>query len=270
MIRVDAVTDAARPGSIAFERTGAATAVQTHWPGKRLDDAFPVDVIVPALNEAAAIRHVVRRVLAQPVRTVYVVDNGSEDGTAEIAKSAGAIVVSEPQRGYGAACLAGLRALPADTGIVVFIDADGSDDVRSLGRLVEPIRRGEADFVVGTRALGLAEPGSMTVAQRLGNLVASAWLRRRFGIPATDLGPFRAIRATSLKGLGMSDAGCGWTVEMQIKAAHAKLRYREIPVTYRRRVGRSKISGTLCGTLAAGAKILLLLARYDLLARFGA
>lgn len=269
MVRVDAVTDAARPGSAACEPTGTATAARTHWPGTRSGDAFPVDVIVPALNEAAAIRHVVRHLLAQRVRTVYVVDNGSDDGTAEIASSAGAVVVSAPQRGYGAACLAGLCALPPDTGIVVFADADGSDDVRSLDCLVEPIRRGEADFVVGTRALGLAEPGSMTVIQRLGNFVASAWLRRRFGLPVTDLGPFRAIRVSSLKALGMSDAGYGWTVEMQIKAARAKLRYREVPVAYRRRVGRSKISGTLRGTLAASAKILLLLVRYDRLARSG-
>ncbi len=235
--------------------------------GKPSPEPLPVYVIIPALNEAAAIGQVVRGLLQQRVRAVYVVDNGSTDGTGEIARQAGAVVVRETRKGYGAACLAGLRALPRDTGIVVFVDGDGSDDLSVLGRLVEPIRAGESDFVVGTRVRSLAERGSLTVAQRVGNFIACAWLRSRFGLPATDLGPFRAIRMRSLESLGMRDDGYGWTVEMQIKAAQARLRYREVPVPYRRRVGRSKISGTVRGALAAGVTILSLLARYDLLAR---
>jgi glycosyltransferase involved in cell wall biosynthesis len=230
-------------------------------------EPLPVDVIIPALNEAAAIGQVVRNLRRQRVRSVYVVDNGSDDGTADIARRAGAIVVREARKGYGAACLAGLRALPADTGIVVFVDGDGSDDLTALDRLVDPIGAGETDLVVGARVHTLAERGSLGVAQRVGNLIACAWLRQRFGLQATDLGPFRAIRMCSLARLGMRDRGYGWTVEMQIKAARARLRYREVPVRYRRRVGRSKISGTVRGALAAGATILSLLARYDLLAR---
>lgn len=269
MVGVDALTGATgaltagRPRPRPYLLRGAPDAAE------RDADDLPVDVIIPALNEAGAIRNVVRGVLSQGVRGVYVVDNGSDDGTAEIAAHAGAVVVDESRRGYGAACMAGLRALPSDTGIVVFVDADGSDDLRALGQLVAPIRDGKADFVVGSRALGFAEAGSMTFAQRIGNVIASAWLRGRFGIPATDLGPFRAIRASSLRSLDMADTDYGWTVEMQIKAARAKLRYREVPVSYRRRVGRSKISRTVRGTLGAGVKILSLLARYDLRSRSG-
>ena len=269
VVGVDALTEAT--GALTAGRPRPRPYLLRGAPDPAALDAddMPVDVIIPALNEAGAIRNVVRGVLSQGVRGVYVVDNGSDDGTAEIAAHAGAVVVDEQRRGYGAACLAGLRALPSDAGIVVFIDADGSDDVRALGQLVAPIRDGKADFVVGSRALGFAETGSMTFAQRIGNVIASAWLRGRFGIPATDLGPFRAIRASSLRSLDMADTDYGWTVEMQIKAARAKLRYREVPVSYRRRIGRSKISGTVRGTLGAGVKILSLLARYDLRSRSG-
>ncbi|MFW6066954.1 MAG: glycosyltransferase family 2 protein [Myxococcota bacterium] len=226
---------------------------------------MPVDVVIPALDEAASIGGVVSAVLRQPpVRSVVVVDNGSSDGTAEIARGAGARVVAEPRRGYGAACQAGIAALPPDTDVVVFLDADASDDPAELPDLVEPILRGEADLVVGSRRLGRVEPGALTLPQRVGNRIASEWLRRRFGMDATDLGPFRAIRASALSALGMRDPGYGWTVEMQIKAARAGLRYVEVPVSYRRRIGRSKISGTVRGVVGASTKILGMLALYDL------
>jgi glycosyltransferase involved in cell wall biosynthesis len=224
-----------------------------------------VDVVIPALDEADAVAAVVRAVPRPPVATVVVVDNGSTDGTAEAARRAGALVVREPRRGYGAACLAGLRALPPAGGVVVFLDADGSDDPALVPALCRPIVEGRADLVVGSRARGHVEPGALTVAQRLGNALAARWLRARFGLAATDLGPFRAIRRASLETLGMTERGYGWTVEMQIKAARAGLRYLEVPVPYRRRTGRSKISGTVRGTVGASARILALLVRHDLL-----
>ncbi len=198
------------------------------------------------------------------MRTVYVVDNGSRDRTAEVARAAGAIVVSEPRRGYGSACLAGIAALPADAEIVVFVDADGSDEPSELAALIAPIVAGSADLVIGSRALGRLEPGALTPQQRVGNAIASAWLRTRFGQPATDLGPFRAIRRSALDSLGMVDTNYGWTIEMQIKAAQHRLRYAEIPASYKRRLGVSKVSGTIRGVLGASYKILGLLAWYDL------
>lgn len=224
-----------------------------------------VDVIIPALNEARSIGDVVRAIPKPPVASVIVVDNGSIDGTAERAREAGAEVVVEPYRGYGSACLAGIRSLSPETDVVVFLDADGSDEPSAIPRLVEPIVTGRADFVVGSRALGTAEPGALTPQQRVGNLVAARWLRARFGLPATDLGPFRAILRSSLEELSMADRNYGWTVEMQLKAARKGLRYVEVPVAYRRRrEGASKVAGTVRGTLGATFKILGLLAWHDL------
>jgi glycosyltransferase involved in cell wall biosynthesis len=230
--------------------------------------AVPVDVIIPALDEQEAIGQVVVGVLRQPrVRSVIVVDNGSTDRTAEVAREAGATVVREPARGYGAACLAGMAALPGDAEVVVFVDGDASDDPDDLPELIAPIMQGRADLVVGSRALGRAERGALTWPQRVGNRIASTWLRRRFGMRATDLGPFRAIRASALAQLGMRDRGYGWTVEMQIRAARGGLRYAEVSVSYRRRIGQSKISGTVRGVVGASTKILGMLAYYDLLGR---
>jgi len=223
-----------------------------------------VDVVIPALNEAAAIGGVVRAISRPLVRDVYVVDNGSTDGTADIAREAGAKVVSEPRRGYGAACLAGIAALPSDTDIVVFIDADGSDEPSELAALISPIVEDRADLVIGSRALGAVQAGALTPQQRVGNAIAATWLRTRFGLPATDLGPFRAIRRSSLAAIGMVDTNYGWTVEMQIKAAQHGLRYAEVPAAYKRRIGESKVSGTVRGVLGASYKILGLLAWYDL------
>ncbi len=223
-----------------------------------------VDVIIPALNEAQSVAAVVQAIPRPPVRNVYVVDNGSIDETAANARSAGATVVRESRRAYGSACLAGLRALPLDCEVVVFLDADGSDDLGDLQSLLQPIEAGIADLVVGSRTQGEPEPGALTVQQRTGNWIATKWLRERYGLAATDLGPFRAIRSSCLSRLGMSDLDYGWTVEMQIKAALKGLRYAEVPVRYRNRVGRSKISGTVRGALGAGLKITFLLARYEL------
>lgn len=224
-----------------------------------------VDVVIPALDEVETIAAVVHAASAGPVREVIVADNGSTDGTVEAARRAGARVVHEPRRGYGSACLAGLRALPSDGEIVVFLDGDGSDDAGALPRLVAPIAAGDADLVVGAR---VAEPGALSSTQRLGNALAAAWLRLRFGVQATDLGPFRAISRPALARLDMRDRGYGWTIEMQLKAARRGLRYTEIPVPYRPRVaGMSKVSGSLKGAVGASCKILALLLYYGLLRR---
>ncbi|HSI03036.1 MAG: glycosyltransferase family 2 protein [Myxococcota bacterium] len=226
-----------------------------------------VDVVIPALDEEPAIGDVVRSFIGR-VREVVVADNGSRDRTAEVAREAGARVVSAPRRGYGNACLAALAELAPGCDVVVFADADGSDDPADLDGLVAPIVSGEADLVIGSRVRGVMEAGALTPQQRMGNALAATWLRWRFGQPATDLGPFRAVRKESLDRLHMSDPTYGWTIEMQIKAARAGMRYTEVPVAYRRRkAGTSKVSGTLRGIAGASAKILGLLAYYDVVQR---
>ena len=200
------------------------------------------------------------------VRRVVVVDNGSRDATAAVARAGGAEVVSEPVAGYGRACLAGLarvRASPPD--VVAFLDADHSDDPRELSRILSQLVSGEAELVVGSRVLGAPEPGALTALQAFGNALASRLLRALFGLRATDLGPFRAVRWSSLESLRMRDRDFGWTVEMQARAARAGLAQREVAVSYRRRrAGRSKVSGTLGGSLRAGWKILATLTRVRL------
>lgn len=192
-----------------------------------------------------------------PVTRVVVCDNGSSDATAEVARAAGADVVFEPRRGYGAACLRALRELASDPPtVVLFVDADLSDDPADAASLLAPLLEGSADLVIGSRVLGEAEPGALTPVQRIGNWLAAGLLRRLYGTAATDLGPFRAIRWDALQGLAMRDLDFGWTVEMQVKAARQRLRTVEVPVRYRRRVGRSKISGTIRGSFLAGTKIL--------------
>lgn len=226
-----------------------------------------IDVVIPALNEELSVGDVVRS-FAGRVREVLVADNGSRDRTAEVARDAGARVVSAPARGYGNACLAALAVLQPGCDVVVFTDADGSDDPSDLDKLVEPIAADEADLVIGSRVRGNLEPGALTPQQRIGNALAANWLRVRFGQPATDLGPFRAIRKSSLDALRMTDPNYGWTIEMQVKAARRGMRYSEVPVNYRRRkAGVSKVSGTLRGVAGASAKILGLLAYYDVVER---
>lgn len=227
--------------------------------------ALDVAVIMPALNEARAIGHVLDAI-PDWVKRVVVVDNGSTDGTDEVARSRGAIVTHESRRGYGAACLRGLAAMSelprrGTPDVVVFLDADCSDDAREMTRIVGPIATGDADLVIGSRVLGKADPGSLTLPQRFGNALATGLLRRLWSVKCTDLGPFRAIRFGHLVRLGMDDLGYGWTVQMQARAAAAGYRVAEVPVSYRRRIGRSKISGTVRGVAGAGTKILSTIAR---------
>lgn len=222
-----------------------------------------VDVIIPALDEERALPRVLGEIPRPPVRRVVVADNGSTDATAEVARRHGAEVVQELERGYGAACLRALRHLSDDPpDIVVFLDGDYSDHPAELTRLIAPIVAGEARMVIGSRARGASEQGALTVQQRVGNAIACGALRLFYGVRYTDLGPFRAIDWETLKGLAMKDRNYGWTVEMQIKAARHGVAYREVAVSYRRRIGVSKVSGTLRGSVGAGVKILWLLGRY--------
>ncbi|HET9941508.1 MAG TPA: glycosyltransferase family 2 protein [Candidatus Eisenbacteria bacterium] len=218
---------------------------------------FTVDCVIPALNEASSIGRVLEELPRPLVRRAVVSDNGSSDGTADVARAHGALVVSEPERGYGAACLRGIAALASDPpDIVLFLDGDLSDDPSEADLLVEPIRSGRADLVIGSRTRGVREPGALTPQARFGNWLATRLIRSLYGVRYTDLGPFRAIRWDSLRRLGMQDRAFGWTVEMQVKAARRGVRAEETPVRYRRRIGRSKISGTVSGSLRAGVAIL--------------
>ena len=227
-----------------------------------------VAVVIPAFNEARAIGRVIGDLPAGVVDEVVVVNNASTDETEANARAAGATVVREDRRGYGQACLAGLAHLrrtgPPD--VVAFLDGDYSDHPDELPKLLAPIEAGTADFVLGSRILGvrhgLVEKGAMLPQALVGNRIACGAMRLAWGARFTDLGPFRAIRWEALEALGMEDRTYGWTVEMQIKAAQAGLRSVEVPVHYRRRIGVSKITGTVSGTVRASAKILWTLARY--------
>jgi glycosyltransferase involved in cell wall biosynthesis len=216
-----------------------------------------IDVIIPAFNEEPSIARVLADIPRRWVRHVVVVDNGSTDRTAEQAAGGGALVVREPVRGYGSACLAGLRRLAADPpAIVAFLDGDYSDRPEELPMLVQPLLDDAADLVVGSRVTGERDPGALLPQARFGNWLATRLIRGLYGERMTDLGPFRAILWPRLVELGMNDRDFGWTVEMQVKAARAGLRYLEVPVSYRKRIGTSKISGTLSGSVRAGWKIL--------------
>ncbi len=228
-----------------------------------------IAVVIPALNEERAIGRVLAEIPPW-VDRVVVADNGSSDRTAEAASGAGAVVVHEPEPGYGAACLKGIAAA-GDADIIVFLDGDYSDHPADMTALVDPIAEGGCDMVIGSRMLGQREVGSLTPQQRFGNWLATWLIRVIWGVAFTDLGPFRAIRRSALTTLQMRDRTYGWTVEMQIKAAILGLKCREVPVRYRRRIGVSKVSGTIKGTVLAGTKILSLIALYGLrLRRFPA
>jgi glycosyltransferase involved in cell wall biosynthesis len=216
-----------------------------------------VAVLIPAFNEEQAIGRVVSALGNTCADRVLVVDNGSTDDTARVAREAGATVVAESEKGYGAACLRGIahyRAEPPD--VLVFIDGDFSDFPEDLDRLVAPIESGEAEMVIGSRVLGGANRKALLPQARFGNWLACRLIKRFFGAHYTDLGPFRAIRWETLERLGMRDRDYGWTVEMQVVAAKLDVPSCEVPVSYRRRIGRSKISGTLIGSVRAGQKIL--------------
>ncbi len=226
-----------------------------------------LSVIIPALNERESIGLVLRDLPRSLVRQVIVVDNGSTDDTSAIAARAGAQVIRQSRRGYGAACQAGIAALDPRTDIVAFLDADYSDFPEEIEGLVAPIRRGEADLVLGSRVLRDSSRAALLPQAYWGNRLATFLIRRFWHFSYTDLGPFRAIRRTELDALGMRDASFGWTVEMQIRALRSGLRVKEVPVSYRKRIGRSKISGTVKGTLFAGTKIMLTIFKYGLTAR---
>ena len=223
-------------------------------------------VIIPAFNEENAVGKVVADIPKQLISEVIVVNNNSTDKTSEAAKAEGATVLFEVTKGYGKACLKGMdylkntRKKPTD--IVVFLDADYSDYPEQMIEMVQPIRENKADMVIGSRALGEREGGSMTVPQVFGNWLATSLMHLFYGHKFTDLGPFRAIRYSSLLALDMQDTTYGWTVEMQVKALKQKLRCEEMPVDYRNRIGFSKISGTVKGTILAGYKIITTIFKY--------
>lgn len=212
--------------------------------------------MIPALDEESAIGPLLDAVDRRTVRDILVGDNGSRDGTADVARARGARVVTVQERGYGAACAGALTLLPDDADIVVFMDADGSDDPSEIALLLAPIENGSADLVIGSRALGTVEPGALTPQQRFGNWLATRLIARIYGHRYTDLGPFRAIRRDLLDRITMRDRRYGWTVEMQVRALQLGARVTEVPVRYRRRVGKSKISGTFLGVVKAGWWIL--------------
>lgn len=220
-----------------------------------------ISVVIPALNEEATVGMVVARAFQAGVNEVVVVDNGSTDRTAEVAAANGARVVSEPRRGYGAACLAGSLAARGD--LLVFMDADGSFDAAEIPRLVAPLIEGKAELVLGSRELGTIAAGAMPSHQRFGNRLAAWLLRAFYGLRISDIGPFRALRRRDLIALQMSELTYGWPIEMILKAAQQGYRIVEVPVTYRSRLGgRSKVSGTLKGSLIAGYRILGTLFKY--------
>lgn len=235
------------------------------WPDELSEppESLPViDVVIPALNEEKSLPLVLAELPDDWVRQVVVVDNGSDDDTARVARRGGAEVVEQLERGYGAACLKGLESLAgAPPEIVVFVDADYSDYPEQLPRLVAPIIDGAAQLVIGSRTVGQREPGALLPQAVFGNRLACALMRGMYGYRFTDLGPFRAITWRALEQLQMQDRDFGWTVEMQIKAARHGLSAVEVPVSYRRRVGVSKITGTVRGTVLAGYKILYTLGR---------
>ncbi len=227
---------------------------------------FPprIAVLIPALNEEASLPYVLADLAKEIVNEVVVIDNGSSDRTAEVARSGGATVLNELRRGYGSACLAGIEYLKSqEPDIVVFLDADYSDHPDELLAVVRPIVAEGADFVIGSRTKGEAEPGALLFQSRFGNALATWLIRLLYGFTYSDLGPFRAIRFPALLGLGMTDRTYGWNVEMQIKAVRRRLRITEVPVRYRKRAGgESKVSGTVSGTFLAGYKILWTVFRY--------
>lgn len=224
-----------------------------------------VKVIIPAYNEAAAISKVIGDI-PNFVQEIIVVDNGSTDPTSEVAKRAGATVLIEPNKGYGFACLKGIEYIQNSnqkTDIIVFIDGDYSDYPQQMSEIIAPILNQNIDFVLGSRKKNLSGKGAMLPQQRFGNWLATNLMRLFFDSKFTDLGPFRAIKYQVLEQLSMKDKTYGWTVEMQLKILKQNFTYMEVPVKYRNRIGVSKVSGTLKGTIFAGVKILTWIFKYS-------
>ncbi|GAF84972.1 unnamed protein product [marine sediment metagenome] len=222
-------------------------------------------VVIPALDEERSLPQVLAEIPRPLIEEVVVADNGSRDRTADVARAGGATVVSEPRAGYGRACLAALAAIASNPpDIVVFVDADYSDRPGEMTTLLEPILNDQAELVIGSRVLGKREPGALAPHARWGNRLATWMIRRLYGVRFTDLGPFRAIRYDTLMALNMQDKNYGWTAEMQAKAARAGVRSVEVPVSYHCRVGKSKITGTVKGTVLAGWKIITTILRIRL------
>ena len=220
-----------------------------------------IDVIIPAFNEGSSIGLVLGDLPKDWIREVIVCDNASTDDSAAVAKTAGATVVRQERRGYGSACLAGMTHIEArppeeQPAIVVFLDGDYSDHPEELPTLVQPIIDRDVDLVIGSRVLGVKERGAMQPQQIFGNWLATTLIRLIYNYHFTDLGPFRAVKWPKLLDMKMADPNFGWTVEMQVKAAKMGMRCEEVPVNYRRRVGVSKVSGTIRGSVLAGHKIL--------------
>lgn len=224
-----------------------------------------IDLIIPAFNEEDSIGLVIKEV-PDLVREIIVIDNNSTDQTGEIARKAGATVLHEPRKGYGYACLKGIKYLSEKSkrpDIIVFMDGDYSDYPEELSKVVAPILEQQKDLVIGARHKALREPGSMTTQQVFGNWLATFLMKVLFGARFTDLGPFRAITYKALDSLEMEDKTYGWTVEMQLKALRHKLAYTEMPVRYKKRIGVSKVSGTVKGSIFAGIKILGWIFKYS-------
>lgn len=230
-----------------------------------MENKKKIVVIIPAINEEESIGKVINDLPKEIIAEVIVCNNGSTDRTAFVAENAGATVVEEKRPGYGWACLKGMEyvaAMQSLPDIIVFIDGDYSDYPNQLPQVVAPILKNDIDLVIGSRALGKKESGSMTIPQRFGNWLATRLMRTFYGVSYTDLGPFRAIKYSKLVQLKMQDKTYGWTIEMQLKAAKNKLTYTEVPVDYKKRIGVSKVSGTVKGTILAGYKIITAVFKY--------
>ncbi len=221
-------------------------------------------VIIPALNEERSIAQVIADIPRDLVTEIVVVNNGSTDSTASVASDCGATVIEEARRGYGWACLAGIDYIKNSSympDIIVFLDGDYSDYPKEIKELVSPITGGGYDLVIGSRTIGEREKGALLPQALVGNYVATKLLKLLYRVDFTDLGPFRAIRYDKLLSLGMRDKTFGWTVEMQVKAAKKGLSCTEVPVSYRKRIGTSKVTGTITGSVMAGVKIIWVIFR---------
>jgi glycosyltransferase involved in cell wall biosynthesis len=220
-----------------------------------------ISVVIPALNEAQAIGEVVSTVPRDRVQDIFVVDNGSTDDTAKQATLAGARVIHEPRRGYGSACMAGVKAA-WNSDIIVFLDGDRSDDPHQLDAIAMPVLQDQADLVIGSRIGRGLEKGAMPLHGRLGNRLIVFLLRLLYGVRITDIGSFRAIKTDDLFDLKMEQMTYGWPSEMVVKAARKGLRIQSVPITYRRRIGQSKVTGTLKGTIMATYYMFLVPLKY--------